>query len=230
MDALVCYRCGEFDGKGCACRDGITLLHGDCRTMPLSSWTIDAVITDPPYGIGLESHGQWFVRSDIEVRGDSDLVAAQFIADFCDHNRIPLAMFYSPFRPLGNWRSCLVWDKGEAVGVGGDRETCWKRTFELIGIAHNRELNGKRDGAVLRFGVRQQDFGFHPCQKPESLMTYLIIKLTSLSDLILDPYCGSGTTLRAAKSAGRKCIGIEIEEKYVQIAAERLRQSVLPFE
>ena len=69
--------------------------------------------------------------------------------------------------------------------------------------------------------------GIHPTQNPVALMEYLIETYTNESDLILDPFMGSGTTLVAAKKLGRKAVGIEISEKYCQIAKERLKQGVL---
>jgi site-specific DNA-methyltransferase (adenine-specific) len=71
--------------------------------------------------------------------------------------------------------------------------------------------------------------GLHPTQKPQKLMEYMVETYSQANDLILDFAMGSGTTLVAAKQLGRKAIGIEIEEKYVKIAIERLRQEVLPF-
>ena len=67
----------------------------------------------------------------------------------------------------------------------------------------------------------------HPNEKPVSLMRYLLTKHDG--EIILDPFMGSGTTLRAAKDLGRRAIGIEIEERYAEIAAKRLAQEVLPF-
>ena len=68
----------------------------------------------------------------------------------------------------------------------------------------------------------------HPCPKPVRLFHWLINQCSNDTDTILDPFMGSGTTLVAAKQLGRKAIGIEIEEKYVKIAIDRLRQEVLP--
>ena len=68
----------------------------------------------------------------------------------------------------------------------------------------------------------------HPTQKPIALIEQLLSQFTDLGDVVLDPFMGSGTTLRAAKNLGRKAIGIEIEERYCEIAVTRLAQTVLP--
>jgi site-specific DNA-methyltransferase (adenine-specific) len=135
-------------------------------------------------------------------------------------------MFFSPYRPVGKWRSVLVWSKGEHTGIGGDRLTCWKRDFELIGVSNNDELAGFRDTSVLRFMATRPRYG-HVCEKPVDLICYLLRKLGGES--VCDPFMGTGTTLRAAKDLGRRAIGIEIEEKYCEIAAKRLSQEVFDF-
>jgi site-specific DNA-methyltransferase (adenine-specific) len=71
--------------------------------------------------------------------------------------------------------------------------------------------------------------GDHPCPKPENLMRWLVEQGSDPTDTILDPFAGSGTTLVAAKALGRKAIGIEIEERYCEIAVRRLQQSVMAF-
>ena len=88
----------------------------------------------------------------------------------------------------------------------------------------------KRIGNLFRYSSAflpegQED---HPTQKPEALMRQFIAHTTNPGDLILDPFMGSGTTLRAAKDLGRRAIGIELEEKYCEIAVKRLAQQVLP--
>jgi DNA modification methylase len=104
----------------------------------------------------------------------------------------------------------------------------WYRTWELIQVRSLGRLNGQRDSAVLHYSGRGNELLLHPTQKPEELISYLISKV--VANLILDPFMGSGTTLRAAKNLGRKAIGIEIEERYAEIAARRMQQSVLPLE
>lgn len=108
--------------------------------------------------------------------------------------------------------------------MGGDPKTCWRRDWELILVDGTSELAGGRDSSVLRFTIRPSQF-VHPCQKPVALMEYLIGKIPS--ETIVDPFMGSGTTLRAAANHGRRAIGIELEERYCEIAANRLAQGVL---
>lgn len=207
----------------------ITIYHGDCREiLPLIELgSIDLVLTDPPYGIRLEEHGRTGI--DYSIIGDTDQsIGIHALEAF---STLPVIAFASPQKPWpGTWRQFLVWDKGPAVGGGGDLETCWKFSWELIQIARTAKLNGQRDGSVLRFWVNPQNSKDHPAAKPVSLLRYLIDKTTTARALILDPFMGSGTTLRAAKDLGRRAIGIEIEKRYCEIAAKRLRQSVLPLE
>lgn len=204
--------------------DGITIYHGDCRdpiTVPLAAMSFDGVLADPPYGIGVASHGQHF-RGSAPIRGDSDVALAEWCV--LTFSAVPLAMFFSPYRPVGLWRNVLVWSKGEDTGIGGDRETCWKRDLECIGIANNGPLTGSRDSSLLAFRGRARETD-HIAEKPENLIRYLLRKLGWGS--VLDPFMGSGTTLVAAKNLGRRAIGIEIEERYCEVAARRLDQTVL---
>ena len=77
---------------------------------------------------------------------------------------------------------------------------------------------------------RETKTRLHPTPKPELLMADLVMQFTDAGDTILDPFMGSGTTLVAAKRLGRKAIGIELEEKYCEIAAKRLSQGALNLE
>lgn len=212
-------------------RGGIVIYHGDARDIlpALDLSAVDLVLTDPPYGIALRENGR--NGYDWTVQGDEDQAVGMAVLSEFARRKMPRVVFASPNKPWpGKWRQRLVWDKGPAVGGGGDPATCWKTTWEMIQVADTPPLNGPRDSAVLTFWVGQRDYHDHPCQKPVSLLTYLIGKASQPSGLILDPFMGSGSTLRAAKDLGRKAIGIEIEERYVEIAARRLQQAVLPFE
>ena len=208
----------------------IELHHGDCLDiMPTLQGTVDAVITDPPYGIALENHGQFAWATDQVVTGDHSQELGQIILDWAENNDLCTATFASPRLPWpGNWRSLLVWDKGPAVGGGGDIKTCWKATWELIQIARNNPLNGNRDGSVIKVHIGPNAYHYHPSQKPVRLLEYLIRKLTQPGDTILDPFMGSGTTGVACVRTGRHFIGIEKEREYFDVAERRIAQAQPP--
>jgi DNA modification methylase len=210
-------------------RDGITIYCADCRhVLPgIDPATVALVIADAPYGIGLTEHGR--TGRDYGVAGDHDQSLGTAVITACRQNGWPVIAFAHPMRPWpGRWRQHLVWDKGGAVGCGGDIATCWKQTWELIQVAGTGRLSGQRDNAVLRYWVTPQDCTLHICQKPVSLPAYLISKTTKPGDLILDPFMGSGSVPAAAYQLGRRCLAIEIEEAYCRVAVQRLAQRALP--
>ncbi len=152
------------------------------------------------------------------------------------------------YAPMKEHESILVFGKQKVnfypqketrVGSGAERV---KHKFSEATRHKSGEFVGKMDGEfndtadTLRFPSSVQEFnnrasgdrGLHPTQKPVELFKYLIQTYSLENNIILDPFLGSGTTLVCAKKLGRKAIGIEIEEKYCQIAVERLRQSVMP--
>jgi DNA modification methylase len=201
-------------------------LHlGDCLEILPTLGRVDAVITDPPYGIAYKNK-----RHDIRPRqyadvliGDNDPCVGQSVTDWAHGASIPVCVFAHHRHPWrGKWRNWLVWDKGGAVGGGGDRATCWKFTWELIQVGGFGKLNGQRDGSVLRFPIGQSNMRLHPTQKPIELMIYLIEKLTQPGATILDPFMGSGTTVVACIKTGRNFIGIEKDAGYYDIAQHRL--------
>ncbi len=215
-------------------QSGVEIYHGDCRefldALPLIE--IGHMLTDPPYGIALANHARGKRRSNrsFAIAGDVDQVVGQEVLTWAHERNVAVTTFANPLRPwLGPWRQCLVWDKGPAVGGGGDPETLWKQSWELIQTSGHRR-GGERDSSVLNFWVTPLNSVLHPAAKPEALMLYLIERLTGSVLVIVDPFMGSGTTLVAAKRLGRSAIGIELEEKYCEIAAKRLQQEALPLE
>jgi DNA modification methylase len=209
--------------------DGITIYHGDCRE--IDAWDIagGVMVTDPPYGIAVESCkggalGRW------AVAGDAD----SSVRDWTLNRWAP-----RPALVFGSWkvprpanvRACLTWDKGDNVGMGDLRIPWMPNTEEIYVIGGG--FQGKRTTAVLRchavagHGFHKIRPRNHPTEKPLSLMAQLVAKCPPLA-VIVDPFMGSGTTLRAAKNLGRAAIGIECEERYCEIAARRLAQGVLP--
>jgi hypothetical protein len=221
------------------------LIRADCRVclddgrVPWGS--VAAVITDPPYGRSLRNNGRTGTRPltsshrpggnirgdrDWTIAGDRDQSLAVEVATWLDGKKICSAFFCSPYSPLpGVWRNILAWDKGGAVGAGGDPGTCWMRTFELVYVRHNRRLNGSRDQGILRYPVSpnfRKDFQYHPAQKPVPLLKYLVEKLTQPGELVVDPFMGSASTCVACLETGRKFIGIEVDPTVFAVAVERV--------
>jgi len=127
---------------------------------------------------------------------------------------------------LGYSTRVIIWEKTNPSPMNG--EHIWLSGIELC-------VYGKLSGAVFNAMCRNTvlkhrvpDSHGHPTTKPIMLMSDLCQVSSNAGDTILDPFLGSGTTLRAAKDLGRKAIGIEIEERYCEIAAKRLAQEVLP--
>lgn len=205
--------------------NGRVIYCGDCLRAIDAVRDCDLFLLDLPYGIGLKENGRngynW------EVANDSDQSFGIQVLSAIDDR--PTIAFASPTKPWpGKWRQYLVWDKGPTVGGGGDPATCWKMTWELIQVRNTPPLTGKRDEAVLKFHVTQRDYALHPCQKPVSLLRYLIEK-TAANGVICDLTCGSGSAIRAAKDLGACSIGFELRHDYCEIAADRLRQNLLAF-
>jgi DNA modification methylase len=200
---------------------GITIYHADCREI-LPHIVADAVVSDPPYGMnwngkitrgkngtGKVGPTKHFGRT---IVGDSKPFNA---APFLDFPEVLLWGFNHFPHHLGPG-TALVWIKRYDEGYGSflsDAEIAWlnggcgvycKRDVSLQGESSNR---------------------LHPTQKPVGIMAWCLGFIKGQT--ILDPFMGSGTTLRAAKDLGRKAIGIEIEERYCEIAVNRLRQEVL---
>lgn len=207
-----------------------TLYLGDCREILPTLEQVDVVLTDPPYGISLKNHGGG-IRSKRKKRsysiiGDQSTELGQSILDALRGSARSIVAFADPTLPWqGQWRSLLVWDKGGAVGGGGDVKTTWKQTWELVQVWNERSLHGSRDNAVLRYWMQPGWSDIHPAIKPVELLCYLADKVSIVGSVILDPFMGSGTTGVACIRGGRRFIGVEIDEGYFDIACERIRKA-----
>lgn len=206
---------------------GITIYHGDCRDIfPALTW--DVMITDPPYGIDYRLHNRGFRPAswvDGAIESDKDTSLRDWVVgQLCGK---PSIMFgtWKARRPE-HIRAVLIWDKGPACGMG-DLKFPWKGSYEEIYV-FGQGWSGHRDESVLKGHtvVSWETQGrMHPTQKPVSLIGHFIEKAPT--GVLIDPFMGSGTTLVAAKELGRMAIGIEVEEKYCEIAVKRLAQEVL---
>jgi hypothetical protein len=204
-------------------QDGITIYHGDCReVLPLVS--ADVMVTDPPYGIsyasGMTGHDGGISLPGIV--GDEDTSLRDFVLSAWDGPSIVFGT-WKVVRPDG-CKALLIWDKGEHVGMG-DLRMPWKPNTEEIYVLGGGFV-GHRGGSVLRHKapVTWRSMGRHHAhEKPVPLMRELIAKCPT--GVVLDPFAGSGSTLVAAGVLRRHAIGIEIEERYCEIAAKRLEEA-----
>jgi len=201
----------------------VTLYLGDCRA--ITEWlTADVLVTDPPYGIAYQSGFQREVLA-ASIVGDRDTTARDdALGTWGDRPAIVFGTWRIP-RPAGV-RALLVWDTKRALGMG-DLSIPWKPAHQEVYIL-GHGFTGRRTSDVLTYAPVQSTARGgreHPHQKPEALLRDLITKCPA--GVIADPFAGSGSTLIAARALGRRAIGVEIEERYCEIAARRLAQGCL---
>ncbi len=232
------------------------IAHGDCRDVLLKLPQVDLILTDPPYGITnnewdrpVEHLLEYLIKVSNMVivtasQPYSSILVSENLSMF-QHEWIWLKNRGSNFantvrEPMKEHEHILVFSSGkttyhpqmqERSGAGSERV---KNKVAFRGKSSNyREFEGRAATMLPQLRVPssvqffETEVGLHPTQKPLSLLTYLILTYSNLDEIILDPFLGSGTTCFAAKQLGRKSIGIEIEERYCEIAARRLSQGVL---
>jgi|GEM_PF-401901 len=216
--ACLSGKCLCFDGK-CKCSDG----HG--MAVP---WNVDAVVTDPPYGIG-------FAKGEGGLRVTGRRLCAQRHLDpimgddepfdpapFCGLGEVIMwgaDHYHTRLPDSGRW---LAWDK----------RAMWsfEDSFSDVEFAWHSEPGAAKIINYLWKGVRQDgekgEPRHHIMQKPVEVMRFCILQLRGPARTILDPFMGSGTTGVAAVKLGRAFIGIEIEEKYFSIACRRISEAL----
>lgn len=207
--------------------DYVTLFHGDCLELA-DVWTgADVLVTDPPYGIGWRQG----VNKRRKSKGHAGILN--------DHDTLArdaaLALWGDkPGMVFGSWRApapesvqTLVWRKPVDAGVVGS-VTGFRLDTELIFITGRWPKMSAAGSSVIVTdrGMRSYTTGDHPHAKPVQLMQRLV---GHLPGVIADPFAGSGSTLVAARSLGRKVIGVELEEKYCEVIVKRLSQQAFDF-
>ncbi len=229
----------------------VTIYHGDCREILPHLEKVDLVLTDPPYGV---TKLEWdndktdYMITLIGIVRDNGAVIVFSTQPFTTK------LIYEN---LKTFRYTWVWDK-EITGnpllakyqpLKIHEEICvfskephryfpimTKGIFRKKGGGRSKLLNMDMSAShndeyypvsILRFPNSAR--GEHPTQKPNGLISYLVQSYSMPNEMILDPFLGSGTTAYCAKKLNRKCVGIEIEEKYCEIVAKRCSQSVFNF-
>jgi site-specific DNA-methyltransferase (adenine-specific) len=226
-------------------RSGITIFNADCRDVlpTLETFAANLILTDPPYE--RQAHAKMrrtratiegrcasaampFVQMDEELRTffvrQSQRISAGWALAFCQAEAV--GRYADLFGE--DWRRPLVWIKPDsAPQFTGDRPAMG---YESIAAAWTGNGSSSWLGRGTRGVFTYNCTGFeheHPAQKPVPLLQHLIGLFGQDEGLVLDMFAGSGSTLVAAKAMNRPAIGIEKEERYCEIAARRLEQSVL---
>ena len=201
----------------------VTIYLGDCREILPQLPKVDLVLTDFPYANDTE-YG---------VYKDTPENLRSLIS-----NILPMLKAKAPLVALTSGVGNIfeyppaTWVLAWYIGQNGQLSTrwgfnCWQPILVYGADPYLKNGLGRRADAILH-EAEKPDIFKHPCSKPVKTWSKLIIRLSPFTDqVILDPFLGSGTTAYCAKKLNRKCIGIEIEEKYCEIAANRCRQSVM---
>ena len=215
--------------------DHVTLYHGDCLTEHREWLEADVLVTDPPYGSQAIA-GSYGKRVKDPTTGKRARLGHVIAGDdgasrnevFDQWGNRPAVCFGTPRlpEPPGPWAHRLVWDKVEPGMNGGP----FRYTHEDIYLRGDGWVRTSANSySILRFprsdGMGNDERAQHPHRKPVRLMEALIA--AAPPGTIADPFAGSGSTLVAAKALGRMAIGVELEERYCEIAARRLSQEVL---
>jgi len=206
--------------------DYVQIYHGDCREILPHLEKVDLVLTDPPYG----------VNKQYENTPDGNHTSSEYWQKMDTFYQLCLLK-----------SSVLLFTPGQVNLIDWIRRhkpyyvCCWyksnQNSWSKLGGANNWEailVYGKpytrpnTDAWNIPIGLQRiEAVGKHIVPKSEKMWSTLVAQFSNQGDLILDPFLGSGTTAYCAKKLNRKCIGIEIEEKYCEIAARRCSQSVM---
>lgn len=212
--------------------DGITIYHGDCREILPHLPKVDLVLTDPPYGVNLgETAGN---GNGHGLKHDAYASYIDSYENFLSTVVPSLNMALDITERAAIFTGPHIHEQKKPDAIGGiycpsaSGRHCWgfKSFLPVLFYGTAPDLHmGSKHTAILSSETAKRNG--HPVPKPYGYMSWLIELGSRQGETILDPFMGSGTTLRAAKDLGRKAIGIEIEEKYCEIAVKRLAQEVL---
>lgn len=199
-----------------------TLYLGDCREILPTLGAVDAVVTDPPYGIAFATNRGFSSWDKTEIANDRTVEARNIALTMAKTESALVFGSWKMPKPAGT-HTVLIWDKGDAAGMG-NLAIPWKPNHEEIYVI-GKGFRGHRGPAVLRHSVLTWESAgrCHPNEKPISLMRDLIAKVAG--DIVLDPFMGSGSTGVAAIREGKQFIGIEIDPKHFETARRRIAEA-----
>lgn len=213
--------------------DWVTIYHGDSQEVGLP--VADCFITDPPYGVGLAA------RTTKRARRPGAYTAFADTTEYVESVAVPIIgrLVGAGMRGAVTPGTRCMWvypqptDIGVIWSAAGAGMTSWGFNCSQPIFYYGRDpflergLGSRPNGVAWNNATEENG---HPCPKPLPVMHWLVNRVSREGETIFDPFMGSGTTLRAAKNLGRKAIGIEIEERYCEIAAKRMGQEVFDLE
>ena len=230
-------------------RGGMTIYHGDCKDVlsHLDPESIELVLTDPPYNVGKYfGEGVDDNRPESDYWADYRTVFAQVFPLMADNTLIYVSSTTKQMyevkprlEEIGwRWLQTLIWYRPNMIKGTKTFASPWSQLYEPItllvkgkrpkmGNQHQHREHKTHD--VLTYASPQSNFREsveHPTQKPLGLYKAIIGRSNARGGIVLDPFMGSGTSLRAGKDLGHRAIGIEIEERHCETAATRLSQEV----
>jgi site-specific DNA-methyltransferase (adenine-specific) len=214
--------------------NNIQLFLGDNREVlkTLEDNSVDLILTDPPYGINLTPQRERGKFKNTVVNNDNNLKwLPEFVIQthriikeagfiFCNWQNYDI--FKQEFEKLFIIKNCIVWDK-DWFGMGNNFRP--NHEFILVICKTNFKTKSHNLSNILKVRRLSSQKMVHSCEKPIELLSILIKESTNENDIVLDPFAGSGGTGVACKLLNRKFIGIEIEENYMKIASERIKNT-----
>lgn len=206
-----------------------SVICGDCLDVmkDIPDNYFDLVLTDPPYGLDIHSknasRGKLAVAKDYgKCEWDKSIPSKEYFDEIIRISKNQVIFGGNYFiEHLTNSPCWIVWDKNNGDNDFADCELAWT-SFKSAARLKKYTWNG-----MLQEDMKNKERRQHPTQKPLPLMRWVLENYSKVGDKVLDPFMGSGTTLRACKDLGREYVGIDISQEYCDIANERLRQGVL---
>lgn len=206
--------------------DSCTIYHGDCMDILPDIKCVDVVLTDPPYGLA-ESSSDKNKYGIFQDTASNVFRVVTWLLAFYPDQRIVMTpgqkMMFKYREP--NAVGAFYYPK--ATGSCSWGFVGWQPIYFYGKDPYLQRGMGRRINSFMSTEI-SPDNG-HPCPKPIKQWSWLLQRCSMKGETVIDPFMGSGTTLRAAKDLHRKAIGVELEEKYCEIAAKRLQQEVFDF-
>ena len=193
------------------------IICGDCLEV-MKDWPdgcVDLVLTDPPYGINVENNhaigGRYDKEKDLSVGWDNKIPSPEYFVEMNRISKEQIIWGANYFNCFSGENGAIVWNKIQPLPTMSQCEIASYSRTKKVYLYEERWTN--------YVNTKKTD---HPTEKSLKLMQWLVANFSQPNDLILDPFCGSGTTCVAAKMFGRRYIGIDISSEYCEIARQRL--------